>query len=791
MNTTHPAFQARPPICYTADSCTTTLPASHGTKTYGTLFGDGTGAPRPDVKGMLPEGQGIFSLVWASFASLVDPVGPYQAVFASASVCVGDAATAAFLDDQIFHYDLLFCTAMGNFGSYVCGLALAKNAVSVGGVTHNDNPNRLTHSWTEASYGPAPDGRVKPDLTHFYDAVLTTDQGGEYSLFGGTSGSTPITGGNFGLFFQMWDAGIFGNAIDPAASVFESRCHSTAAKAMLINTARPYDFTTGPPEAPNRTLTRDKQGWGMASAGKLYASRNNFLRIVDETTVLGEIVDGAIYFADVPANAFALRATMVYMDPMGNPSAKEAWINDLDLKLRSPSGTLYYGNYGLVADIWSAAGGKNDAVGVDTVENVFRKNPEAGSWQVTVVADEINQDARLETPGVDDVDFSLVVSVDFDCNGNERADSEDIVDPINPSHDCDDDTFPDECDRGNGAVKSEGCRYVGITPPPGTEPVAIRVTGDPENPAVACVDAYVQANGTLGPASAPVFRTPTAWGIAHCADEEIIPSAKYLVETHTDGGPHSAPRCATTWRWGDVTPAGGDGEVILDDILCVLDAFAGTFTPDCTPSSADLYGCVPNHEIDLDDMISVLDAFADMPYPCNPPCMGLLLEMGGGEGPAPPPGTIRIARNLSAGGPGLVAVDVFLTGVEFRGYQLSIEAIAGPRANGRLEVIDMVIDEQRPDFIFRDAPPGGPGGLGYYTAIDRVGGRIAVALPQGSVAPSGEVYLGTVVLRREAGARGRFHIRHRPEHTLLRDSDGQAIEVADNGGADIDVDDAP
>jgi len=336
----------------------------------------------------------------------------------------------------------------------------------------------------------------------------------------------------------------------------------------------------------------------------------------------------------------------------------------------------------------------------------------------------------------------------------------------------------------------EGCQYVGVTPQTGSTLVALLLIGGCVDSQSSCVSAYVQEDGTLG--DEPLYRTQAQWGSVHVHGPEIVPSAKYIIRPKQfSDGQLLAPQAGTTYMWADTDVPWG-GQVELNDILCVLNAFERDYTATCTFYSANLYPCPPNNAIDLDDILTVLDAFAGEPFRCEPPCeQQFQMAMGsggGGEGPAPAPGTLRFARNHSAGGTGLVAVNVFLSGTgDVRGYQLSLEAIAGPRAQGRLEVDAMTIDQQRTDFIFRNVPPGGRGELPYYTAVDRVGRRIAVALPQGGVTPTGEVYLGTVLLRREAGARGRFHVRHRPEHTLLRDSGGQAIEVADTGGADIDL----
>jgi len=68
-------------------------------------------------------------------------------------------------------------------------------------------------------------------------------------------------------------------------------------------------------------------------------------------------------------------------------------------------------------------------------------------------------------------------------------------------------------------------------------------------------------------------------------------------------------------------PALGDvnltGVIDVDDILCVLDAFAGTGT--CP--GVDLYPCGGNELIDVDDILVMLDAFAGTAEPCPDPCL--------------------------------------------------------------------------------------------------------------------------------------------------------------------------
>jgi hypothetical protein len=170
-------------------------------------------------------------------------------------------------------------------------------------------------------------------------------------------------------------------------------------KALLINTAEQYDWTT-----TNPSITRFRQGWGRPNAQNAY-DRAALTRVIDETSILEELQTDT-YTATVPASQGALKITMVYADRAGTTSASIHRINDVTLKVTSPSATVYWGNYGLTSSLWSSPGGAADTI--NTVENVFIQNPEAGDWTIEVMATEVNMDVHVETPE-DDQDYALVV----------------------------------------------------------------------------------------------------------------------------------------------------------------------------------------------------------------------------------------------------------------------------------------------------------------------------------------------------------------------------------------------
>ena len=420
VDTDHPDFINPVPIHGAVNSAG----VNHGTCTYGINFGSGGG--NAAATGMVPGAYGYFAYYSALIdrythtAQLVDPTLEYKCVYQSNSW--GNSTTLSYnsysfeLDDIIWQSDIAIFQSQSNTGNqYSRPQAWAKNIVSVGGARHYNDSNSDNDAWANsASVGPAADGRVKPDLTFFYDYILTTDAdpggyvSGPYrSDFGGTSGATPMVAGTSGLFFQMWQDNVWGTA-PGLGTVFDERPHFTTMKALLINSAEQYDWTTTNPD-----LTRFRQGWGRPNAQNGY-DRAALTRVVDETSVL-EALESDTYAATVPASQDALKITMVYADRAGTTSASIHRVNDVTLKVTSPSGTVYWGNNGLTSGLWSTPGGAADTL--NTVENVFIQSPEAGDWSIEVIASEVNMDVHVETLE-DDQDYALVVYGVTDMVGN-------------------------------------------------------------------------------------------------------------------------------------------------------------------------------------------------------------------------------------------------------------------------------------------------------------------------------------------------------------------------------------
>jgi hypothetical protein len=98
---------------------------------------------------------------------------------------------------------------------------------------------------------------------------------------------------------------------------------------------------------------------------------------------------------------------MVYRDLPGVPGTNPHRINDISLRVTSPGGAVYFGNVGLLEGNDSQVGGTINTV--DTVENVWVTDPQAGAWTVGVIGADINTSPTTGLPG-SDADFSLWIT---------------------------------------------------------------------------------------------------------------------------------------------------------------------------------------------------------------------------------------------------------------------------------------------------------------------------------------------------------------------------------------------
>jgi uncharacterized protein YbaR (Trm112 family) len=195
-----------------------------------------------------------------------------------------------------------------------------------------------------------------------------------------------------------------------------------------------------------------------------------------------------------------------------------------------------------------------------------------------------------------------------------------VTEPIDDGDPC----TLDLCNEATGEVVhtqiqcalAVGARYFLASSAEGPDPVALLVTGDPDDPDVSCVSLYVQPDGTLD--VNPVFQMPEEWGTVDVHAYEVMPGATYNVYTD-DGTTLSDPIEVTTFIWGDVD---GDGMVNITDVLFAVQGFVGDFS-NAPWQAIDLEPCEPNAFINIGDVLFAVQAFTGSSYEdvgCSAPC---------------------------------------------------------------------------------------------------------------------------------------------------------------------------
>jgi serine protease AprX len=434
---THPDFnttivQVGPGACSGANN--------HGHCTAGIVFGNGNSAPQ--ARGMAPDAIGFFTrYVSATNATCAtsparntiigNAISNNNIMFTTASW--GNARTffytsdSADADDIVFDHRIPWTQSQSNAGNQDSRpQAWGKNIISIGGVRHQNNSNPADDTWGNGgSTGPAQDSRSKPDLCAYYDSVWTSDLSGNAGYntaagvagnsttgFNGTSAATPIVAGHNAIAIQMYTDHLFTPPRVVGGSRFENRPYAQTLKALQIACANMYT----PTPIDNR---REHVGYGFPSLDNMY-NRRDKISIIPEDVPITQGSTHTYHF-DVTPNESVLKICMTYLDPAGNPAAFVDRINNLDLRVVSPSNVFYWGNNGLDGAGQTNQSSSGGAVDLwDTVENVIRNNPQAGTWTVHITAPSVTVDAHTATAATD-ATYALVV------NGGRRIYGEDCA----------------------------------------------------------------------------------------------------------------------------------------------------------------------------------------------------------------------------------------------------------------------------------------------------------------------------------------------------------------------------
>ncbi|VGO21822.1 Serine protease AprX [Pontiella sulfatireligans] len=272
----------------------------------------------------------------------------------------------------------------------------AKNIMTVGAVTDAElNGLRaplLASNTVFTSWGPADDGRIKPDIVANGDGLYSCNVSGtaSYATRSGTSMSSPNACGSAALLVDYYDDLFPGEAM-----------RASTLKGLIIHAAD--DLGRPGPDY--------QYGWGLMNtlaAAELLKARaeGDLIRLTEETlSTPSNTVDAYTGFVD---GGGPLRITLCWTDPPGPStsaldSRTAALINDLDLKLTGPDGA--YHPYKLSYADPEALASADSKNAVDNVEQILVQAPAPGLYTITVDYDGTLQDGlqaySLLTSGIE------------------------------------------------------------------------------------------------------------------------------------------------------------------------------------------------------------------------------------------------------------------------------------------------------------------------------------------------------------------------------------------------------
>ena len=243
-----------------------------------------------------------------------------------------------------------------------------------------------------SSRGPTTDGRIKPDVVapgtyvlsgysdmyqQQYDSSPNPKTGGyqydgwaypesrDHKYLGGTSMSNPLVAGGAAVVRDF-----YAKAKDtPNAS-------AALVKATIINTA--HDLLDENNDGVNDNfypIPNNHEGWGRVD---LAAATDANSRFIDNGS--GINTNGTAAYTATVSSTGILKITLVWSDYPSTASASINLVNDLDLKVTAPGGTVYLGN--VFSGGWSQAGGSADRR--NNVENVYIASAALGDYAIQV-----------------------------------------------------------------------------------------------------------------------------------------------------------------------------------------------------------------------------------------------------------------------------------------------------------------------------------------------------------------------------------------------------------------------
>jgi subtilisin family serine protease len=426
----------------------------HGTHVSGTILGTGAGHPSGSTryKGMAPKAKLVsqkflygtynyeFNELFGEAYSLGAKVHNNSWGYYSYTIDGDYNQNSVDIDDFLWNNrDFTIVFAAGNCrnddmysinpdptGSSLDWDGAAKNNV-VSGACRNRKPgyneNYIAYF---SSIGPTHDGRIKPDVVAPGNYLESCKRPSGYVTMSGTSMAAPVTTGSLALIREYYKK---------VANLQPAQISSALLKATLINgcvTENLEDYYYSSYYPGGNTLLSVPSpvcGWGRINVKQsLYPDNGISFYYLNNNGMPRNGRD--TYYIDVNSSSAPLKLTLVWTDLPGTPkpyhSTDKDLINNLDLRIISPEGKLYWGNQLYSYHNNNFYKGESfesipNPSAVDTINNVEVINislPTVGKYEIDIISSGNNQSVQP---------YALVVA------GNAIKSSAPVIPPTPPT----------------------------------------------------------------------------------------------------------------------------------------------------------------------------------------------------------------------------------------------------------------------------------------------------------------------------------------------------------------------
>ena len=377
--------------------------SGHGTHVTSTILGDGSGDS--NSTGIVPAATFHFYQLEADSSGILARWGSLYEMFAhsyqqSARIqtnswgninLVGEYSSDSrsadsYLVDEPSFLALFSAGDLGMNGyQSITPPGTAKNVLTIGtSTTGSFGSQPAGEVYSTSSKGTTLDGRIKPDLVA--PGVMICSARAEEAQFveGDSCSSSEHIDTDIPLYMTL-NGSSMSTAVAAGATTMARQYlrvnegivepRSDLIRSILINGADDL----GSPDIPNAF-----EGWGQINISNSLFPEDSGIQLEQLYDDSRELKPGHSFVYTIQSNDNSrFDITLVWNDPEGSAVANQSspkLLNDLDLKITSPSGIVYYGNNFVNGN--SVTGGVGDSL--NNVERFRVDTPEIGTWSVEV-----------------------------------------------------------------------------------------------------------------------------------------------------------------------------------------------------------------------------------------------------------------------------------------------------------------------------------------------------------------------------------------------------------------------